>query len=192
MYHSTNDAYDICILSHCCGNRRIFFILLNKHWLRKRWKAVLKFIFNKINTPVIFHLVMIEKSSRFTQNTKLIWVLQSHHSEYDHSNVNTKGEESYPWYLLLMQQRMIEATNVRISNDQVTLQLTMHLVNTLLSCKQWFFCSKMSQSSAIQLLGLKRDSIICFRLVLGTNLTLEKFPCFSWREAIKLIHLLSI
>lgn len=140
----------------------------DKHWLSKRRKADLTFIFNKINTPVIFHLVMTEKSSRFTQNTKLVWVVQSHHSEYDHNNINTKGEGSYPSYLLLMQQSMIEATNGRISNDQVTLSdvvFSTHLLNSLLSCKQWFFCYETSQSLVIQLLGLRRDSVICFQTV---------------------------
>lgn len=73
---------------------------------------------------------MIEKSSRSTQNTKLVLVLQSQHSEYD--NVKTKGEESYPWYLLLKQQSMTEAMTVRSSEDQVKSQFTIHLTQQLI------------------------------------------------------------
>lgn len=73
---------------------------------------------------------MIEKSSRSTQNTKLVLVLQSQHSEYD--NVKTKGEESYPLYLLLKQQSMTEAMTVRSSEDQVKSQFTIHLTQQLI------------------------------------------------------------
>lgn len=73
---------------------------------------------------------MIEKSSRSTQNTKLVLVLQSQHSEYD--NVKTKGEESYPRYLLLKQQSMTEAMTVRSSEDQVKSQFIIHLTQQLI------------------------------------------------------------